>query len=190
MLELLQESLANAPIVNRGEYQYFIHPISDGVPSLDPELVREVSDHIFEVADMDVDKILTIEAMGIPVATALSLKSGIPMTIVRKRMYGLDGEIPLSQSTGYSKGELYINDINEGDRVLIVDDVISTGGTLMALLESIQQIGAVISDIVVVIQRGEGLSNLKNKGFDVKTLVSIDVGPEGVIIKEVCGEPL
>ncbi|MHC1575931.1 MAG: hypoxanthine/guanine phosphoribosyltransferase [Methanosarcinaceae archaeon] len=188
MLDILVESLKNAPIVDRGEYSYFIHPITDGVPSLDPRLIDEVVDHMIDIADMNVDKILSIEAMGIPLATALSLKSGIPFTIVRKRQYGLEGEVKLSQSTGYSKGELYINGIDRGDRLLIVDDVISTGGTLKVLIKALQDMGANISDVIVVISRGKGASKLRETGLNVTTLVDIDVNSEGVIIKEVAGE--
>lgn len=104
MLERLKDSLVNSPVIKRGEYNYFIHPISDGVPSIDPRLIEEIANYIIRIADMDVDTILTIEAMGIPVANALSLKTGIPLTIVRKRPYFLEGEVELSQSTGYSKG--------------------------------------------------------------------------------------
>ncbi|MDG6242925.1 MAG: hypoxanthine/guanine phosphoribosyltransferase [Methanolobus sp.] len=184
MLKILHASLLNAPIVHRGDYHYFIHPISDGVPSLHPGLLEEVTDHIIAMTGKDFDKILAIEAMGIPLATAISMKTGIPFSIIRKRSYGLDGEIRLSQETGYSKGELYINDIRKGDRVLIVDDVISTGGTLMALIKALEGTGAVISDTVVVIERGDGVSRLRQMGIDVKTLVRIDVTENGVLIED------
>jgi adenine phosphoribosyltransferase len=188
MLERLKESLTKAPIIRRGDYYYFIHPISDGVPTITSELIEEVSGYILEIADTNVDRILTIEAMGIPVATALSLKTGIPLSIVRKRKYELEGEVVLSQSTGYSKGELYINGIAEGERVLIVDDVISTGGTLRSLISALQDIGAIVCDVVVVIERGEGSLRLKEMGIDVTTLVKIDVNKDGVVIEEVAGE--
>jgi adenine phosphoribosyltransferase len=84
MLEILKKSFKGFPIVKRGEYSYFIHPISDGVPSLEPELLQEIAEFIAERADMDVDKILTIEAMGIPLATTLSLLNDIPFGILRK----------------------------------------------------------------------------------------------------------
>lgn len=188
MLELLKRSLIEAPIIKRGEYYYFIHPISDGVPILNPELIEEISDHISDIADTNIDRILTVEAMGIPIATALSLKTGIPMSIIRKRKYELDGEVKLSQSTGYSKGELYINGILNGDRVLIVDDVISTGGTLHALVKALNGIGAIICGIIVVIERGDGSSRLAESGIDVTTLVKIDVNEKGVSIMEASGD--
>ncbi len=138
---------------------------------------------------MNVDTILTVEAMGIPVANALSLKTGIPLTIVRKRPYFLEGgEVELSQSTGYSKGVLYINGLKKGgDRIIIVDDVISTGGTLLALVKALQTIGVEVMDVISVIGRGDGYLKLRELGVEPKILVTIDVGEKGVEIKDVFG---
>ncbi len=183
MLEKLHESLLSAPVVRRGDYNYFIHPISDGVPFLEPELLEEITTHITEIADMDIDRILTIEAMGIPLATSLSMRTGIPFSIIRKRQYALDGEIVISQKTGYSKGELYVNAVKKGDKVLIVDDVISTGGTLLALMSALRDAGVKISDVIVVIERGEGASRLRDLGFKIKTLVRISVNKDRVSIE-------
>ncbi|HMK45517.1 MAG TPA: hypoxanthine/guanine phosphoribosyltransferase [Methanocella sp.] len=180
MLKLLKESLRSAPIVKRGTYNYFIHPISDGVPVVKPELLREVIACIVKSADLDVDKIVTIEAMGLPIGSALSQITDIPFIIVRKRKYDLPGEIAIHQATGYSKGELYLNGINPGDRILIVDDVISTGGTLAAVLKALELAGAEVKDIVVVIERGAGKRIIRNMGYEVQTLITIDVDESGV----------
>ena len=138
MLERLKKSLLEAPVFKRGSYNYFIHPITDGVPEVRPELIREVTANIVRVADLEVDKIVTVEAMGIPIGIGLSIICDIPLVIIRKRKYGLPGEIEISQTTGYSKSQLFLNGINKGDRVIVVDDVISTGGTLLATLESLK----------------------------------------------------
>ena len=182
MLERLKRSLLEAPIVMRGNYAYFIHPISDGVPELKPELIREVVTNILKIAELDVDKIVTIEAMGIHVGTALSLATDIPLVILRKRKYELPGEIAVHQITGYSKGELYLNGIEKGDRVLIVDDVISTGGTMIATIRALERAGAEIKDIVAVIERGDGAEKVRETGYNIKTLVKIDVDENGVRI--------
>jgi adenine phosphoribosyltransferase len=94
----------------------------------------------------------------------------IPMTIVRKREYKLPGEVAVHQTTGYSKGELYINGIRKGDRVVIVDDVVSTGGTLRALLAALKIAGADVVDVCVAIQRGT-----PDIGRPYKALVTINV---------------
>jgi len=188
MLEKLKKSLEEAPVIQKeydGQtYNYFIHPISDGIPETEPAILEEIADYI--IADgktVGVDKIVTIEAMGMPIATALSLKTGIPVVVIRKRKYGLIGEIELSQSTGYSKGALFINGISKDERILLVDDVISTGGTLLPILEILKQNGADIAGVYCVIGRGDGAKRIKDKtGTDVTVLVDISVSESGVTV--------
>ncbi len=180
MLDRLKKSLLDAPVFKRGEYNYFIHPITDGVPEIRPELIIEEEGQIVRIADLDVDKIVTVEAMGIPIGIALSIITDIPLVIIRKRKYGLPGEIEVGQVTGYSKSQLFLNGINRGDKVIIVDDVISTGGTLMATLESLKFAGAIIKDVVVVIERGDGANRLRAKGYNIRTMVEVKVDDKKV----------
>jgi adenine phosphoribosyltransferase len=171
MLHRLIRSLETCPIVKRGDYNYFIHPITDGVPSLDPALLREVATAMIKVMDLDrVDRIIAAEAMGIPVGSIISCMTDLPLNIVRKREYLLPGEIPLHQVTGYSKGKLYLNGVNPGERVVVVDDVISTGGTTKALLAALGKTGADVADICFAIKRGEA-----DIGRPYKALVTIEV---------------
>ena len=153
-MEQLIRSLETAPVVTRGEYEYFVHPVTDGIPLVEPALLREISRAILETSAVaGATKILTAEAMGIHIATALSLESDLPFVIARKRSYGFEDEIPVHQETGYGESELYVNGIEEGDRLLVVDDVLSTGNTLSALTSAATQSGAEIESIVVVIRR-------------------------------------
>ena len=175
-MERLEQSLLEAPIVEKEGYHYFVHPISDGVPMLEPELMREVVIGIIRRAELeDVDRIVTPEAMGIHISTAVSLMTDIPLVVVRKRSYGLDGEVALHQQTGYSESEMFINDVHAGDRVLVLDDVLSTGGTMAAILSALEDIGADIADSVAVIEKVGGSDAVREAGYDVKTLVTVDV---------------
>jgi adenine phosphoribosyltransferase len=171
MLDKLVESLETCPIVRRGDYNYFIHPITDGVPIVDPALLREVCTAMIKMLDLTgVEKIVVVEAMGIHIGSVLSTMTDIPMTIMRKREYKLPCEIAVHQTTGYSKGELYLNGVYKGDRVVIIDDVISTGGTMRALLQALEIAGADVMDICIAIQRGD-----PDIGRPYKSLVKIEV---------------
>ena len=123
-----------------------------------------------------IDIILAIEAMGIPLAAALCLSSGKPLVICRKRSYGLPGETPIDQSTGYSKGQLYLNDIDQGSRVLIVDDVVSTGGTLHPILKAVEGTGATVQDCWIVFEKGDGMNKIREQGsWPLNSLVRIEM---------------
>jgi len=180
-MDRLRESLHEAPIIDKDGYDYLVHPISNGVPMLDPALLREVVVRIMRQADLQVDKIVAPEAMGIHLATAVSLQSDVPLVVIRKRSYGLDDEVALHKTTGYSESEMYINDIDPDDTVLIIDDLLSTGGTLAAICDALDDIGAEISDIVVVIRK-VGDSAMDDVDHDVTSLVDITVDDGEVTI--------
>jgi adenine phosphoribosyltransferase len=185
MGRLLRESLENARVVKFGDYEYFVHPLTDGVPEIHPHLLEEVVDDVLAIADVDVDRIVTAEAMGIPIGTALSLRTGVPFTILRKRRYGLDGETEIGQSTGYSKGALYVNGVKPGDRVLLVDDVVSTGGTLGPVLDAFRDMNVTVKDVVVLVEKGTGRGDVeKRHGIPIHTLAAIDIKDGRVIVRE------
>ncbi len=182
---LLEKTLEEAPVVDKDGYHYFIHPITDGVPGIDPELLREVTARFVKALDtLDFDKIVCVEAMGIHLGASLSNVLDRPMVIVRKRSYGLEGEIEVIQRKGYGEERLYINGIEEGDRIVVVDDVVSTGGTLKAVLPALEEAGAEIVDVLVAICRGGAEEVEEETGHRVKYLVKVEVGPDGVEVVE------
>ena len=187
-MDQLRQSLLDAPIIEKGDYEYFVHPVSDGVPMLRPELLREIVIKIIRKADLeDIDKIVTPAAMGIHISTAVSLMTDIPLVVIRKRQYGLAGEVSLAAQTGYSESEMYINDVEEGDRVLVLDDVLSTGGTMKAILDALEHIGAEVIDVVAVIKKA-GPNELDDAGYSVKTLINVTVEDGEVLITDPHGD--
>ena len=187
-LEIIKQSLIEAPIVKKGEYYYIVHPITDGVPEIKPELLNEVVEEMQKRIEKcgPFNKIVTIEAMGIPIASALSLKMKIPFVIIRKRSYGLSDEVEVKQKTGYSKSKLYINGLKKGDRIIIVDDVLSTGGTLSAIISSIKRLGVIINGIFIAVDKGNVAKKLIEK-FKIKIdiLVNIDIVDDKILIKNI-----
>ena len=177
-LTVLQDSLRGAPIIWKGEYPYFIHPISDGIPRMEAEVLRATRDLIVSMVDWSqIDLIVSVEAMGLPLLAAVGEATGKPTVVIRKRSYGMEGEVRVDVSTGYSSSTAYINDISPGERLLIVDDVISTGGTLEPLLESLEGMGAVLQDVIVAIEKGEGRVRLSEERSEwpIRTLSRIDI---------------
>ena len=184
-IDLLRESLVNAPVIWKGDYPYFIHPITDGVPRLDAKVLSAVTDLSIEAIDWStIDLILGIEAMGLPLTSPISVRTGIPLVIARKREYGLEGEVIIDQNTGYSKGSMYLNDIQPGEKIAIVDDVLSTGGTLKSVIEGVRKTVAQIQDILVVVEKGKGLEMLKSQypEINIESLVKLEMDGDKIII--------
>ena len=177
-LSVLQDSLRGSPIIWKGEYPYFIHPISDGIPRMDADVLRATRDLIVEMVDWSkVDLVVSVEAMGLPLLAAVGDATGKPTVVIRKRQYGMEGEVQVDVATGYSQSPTYINDIEPGERILIVDDVISTGGTLEPILATLEKMGVILQDIVIAIEKGEGRERLAKERPDwpIRTLARIDI---------------
>ena len=177
-LETLQDSLRGAPIIWKGDYPYFIHPISDGIPRMEAEVLRATRDLIVDMVDWsEIDIVVSVEAMGLPLLAAVGEATGKPTVVIRKRSYGMEGEVRVDVSTGYSSSTAYINDIKPGERILVVDDVISTGGTLEPLLEALEEIGAILKGVVIAIEKGKGRERLAEErpNWPIQTLARIDI---------------
>ena len=184
-IEILKQSLIKAPIIWKGDYPYFIHPITDGVPRLEPDVLKAIIELSVPLIDwQSVDMILGIEAMGLPLMAPLSMRTGIPMVIARKRQYDLTGEIEINQETGYSKGSIFLNDIKQGENLVIIDDVLSTGGTIRSVIEGVNKTGAVIQNIVVVVEKGPGMATLQKEYPEIRfdSLVKLEMDGEKVVI--------
>lgn len=174
----LEKSLKEAPVIKKGDYNYVVHPLTDGIPYITPELLTEVTNNMIPMIQKQgkLDRIVTMEAMGIPLATALSLKMNIPFTIIRKRSYGLPGEISVEQQTGYSKSKLYINGLKSGDRIILVDDVLSTGGTLKAVLTVLQKMKVEVKAVYIAVYKGSCKEVISTQyHIPIITLAPIDV---------------
>jgi adenine phosphoribosyltransferase len=154
-----------------------------------PEVLRQISELIIKNFDLNVDKIVAIEAMGIHLATALSLATDIPFVIIRKRQYGLDGELTIHKKTGYGESPLYVNDLHKGERVLLIDDVVSTGGTLINTIEALKEIGVDLVTIIAVLEKGDGKKLVeKETGCKVNSVVKLHVEDGKVVVDGVVGE--
>ena len=123
-----------------------------------------------------IDRIAAIEARGFLFATPLAYHLGIPIALVRKKNK-LPGEtIKKNYSLEYGEDsiEIHKSDVNAGEKILVVDDLIATGGTLTAACELIESVGAKVEEIFTVIglpflNYGKTLSRYK-----IKTLVEYD----------------
>ncbi|HDO20012.1 MAG TPA: orotate phosphoribosyltransferase [Candidatus Bathyarchaeota archaeon] len=125
------------------------------------------------------DKIAGVPTAGIPFATLIAYKLKKPLIYVRKRSERLHG-----------RGKLVEGVLLKGERVILVDDVATTGISLLLTAESIINHGGVVAGGVVLVDREQGAEeNLKSRGIQLYSLVKISSAAkllfnEGLISKE------
>ena len=154
-----------------------MNPLSSGVPEIPTEALWGCAFEVARVSEVKrSNKIVTPEAMGIQIATAVSLVTGIPMLVIRKKSYMLPTEIRITKRTGYAEEVMYANGLKSGDSVLLVDSIIATGGTYVAIIKELLANGIKLADAVAVIERAEfkGVERVeKETGVKVKTLIRL-----------------
>lgn len=123
-----------------------------------------------------VDAVAGIESRGFVIATALALKFGKGMVMVRKA-----GKLPgktLKKSYDIEYGsaimELQQSAIKKGENILVADDLIATGGTAVAAAQLIEEIGGKVSGFAFIIELTDlhGADRLRKLGYKVQSLVT------------------
>ncbi|MBS9422739.1 adenine phosphoribosyltransferase [Photorhabdus caribbeanensis] len=175
---LLEDVYENARVVNSGKALTTVNEFTDQLPALRPQVLIEVAHRIIQLMDLKVDKIVTEEDKGAPLATAISLFTGIPLAMARWYPYGLDemNNTVVQISSEYFEGKMYLNGIEPGDRVSIIDDTLSTGGAVISLIEAVQKRGGEIKDVICAVEKvqNNGKNKVKDKtGIEVKTIMKI-----------------
>ncbi len=173
----IEKAYLDSKIVMKGDYPYFINSISDGNPPVTRELLDEIVGSFQRLADMDTDLYLAPEAMGIPIASALTMRTGVPFQIIRKRGHNIPGEIVITKSTGYETSKLYVSSIEPGTKVILVDDVLSTGGTMEATVKALRDHGIIVERALVVLNKSPDIEAFSKK-IDLEICSLIDVGVE------------
>lgn len=185
MLEKVKELVENSPVIMKGDYPYAILSLTDGVRHVDPSVLKEVIDRMKEIGDFDVDLIMTPEAMGIPYAVPIALDLGIPFSVIRKREYGLDGEVRIEKKTGYGTSTMYINGVGKGDRVILIDDMVSTGGTLRSLVAGLRSTGCTIVQVLVAIEKDCHAKDFTEElGVPVRAVFGIETVGKKVVYRD------
>lgn len=179
-LQEIIEKLKNSEVIDKNGYKYIILPFDikafpSDIRALSDALQSEITKTL---GGRDFDKIVTIESKGILISTLIALNLNKPLYIIRKRSLHLPGEMKVEKSTGYEKSDVYINDLNEGDKIIIVDDLISTGGTLKAILGALQKKKCLINGIFVIFDKpdyGGSKYIRKNHSIPLRTLIKIKI---------------
>jgi orotate phosphoribosyltransferase len=127
-----------------------------------PKTLRMIAEIMAKLAEkIEFDKVAGPELGAVPIATALSLETGKPLVIVRKK------------PKGHGTGSQIEGEIRKGDRVLLVEDVTTTGGSVLRAAEVIEREGGEIAGILVVVDREEGAEESIGKKYPFIPLLRV-----------------
>lgn len=128
------------------------------------------------ISNLKFDKIAGLESRGFIFGTPVAIASGVPFVPVRK-----PGKLPrktISESYDLEYGsatvEIHVDAVKKGDRVVIIDDLIATGGTACAAAHLIEKAGGTVEAILCVIELPALKGREKLAGYRVETLVEFE----------------
>jgi len=143
----------------------------------DPEAFRYTCDLLYDrYKNMKIDKVVSIDARGFIFGAVLAYKLGVGLVLVRKK-----GKLPpetiqeeYTLEYGTNVVEISKHGIQKGDQVLIVDDLIATGGTVSAAVKLVEALGGDVMECAFVIELPDLKGRDKLKGYKIFKLCEFE----------------
>ena len=109
-----------------------------------PELCSDISDYLSTNLPEETTKIIGIESRGFLFGFPMAIKSKTPFILIRKKGKLPFKKVSLQYNLEYGKEEIemHIDSVNRGDKVVIHDDLLATGGTAAAAAKMVRSMGA------------------------------------------------
>lgn len=129
-----------------------------------PVILSEIAKLITEAISNDsIDKVAGPALGAVPIATAVSLESKLPLLMIRK------------EKKGYGTSKLIEGELNPDDEVIVVEDVTTTGGSLLKAIKAIEDNGGKVKRAFVVVDREEGAKEaFEKEGITLEPLISVN----------------
>ena len=129
----------------------------------DPELLREIANHLAKLIPGDTEVLAGLEMGGIPIATALSIKTNLSVVFVRKKAKEY-GTCKLAEGIDVTSR-----------RVCIIEDVVTTGGQIILSANDLRKLGAQVEHVLCVIQRDKNSGDaLRKEGLHIIPLFTME----------------
>ena len=126
-----------------------------------PEILDAVAEGLLSKIPENTARLAGPELGAIPLVTALGLKSGIPFLLVRKK------------AKDYGTKNMVEGLYNKGEKVVLVEDVLTTGGQAVSAADSLSELGLEVLKIICVIDREEGAGEtVKKAGYILDPLLT------------------
>jgi orotate phosphoribosyltransferase len=128
----------------------------------EPALLRRLGAHLARLVPKETLRLAAPELGAVLLGGAVSMESGLPLVLVRK------------EPKGYGTSKQIEGRFEPGDRVTVIEDVVTTGGDSLRSAQVLRDAGVEVIHLVVVLDRGEGgEENIRNAGIPYSPLFRI-----------------
>jgi adenine phosphoribosyltransferase len=169
------------------KFSFFATAVTDNIPPLSHAL----SEAICLLARLHIEHADTAtlgvgeEDRGAMITADILRQYRLPRTLARWAPSGVLGEVAVEIANEYlveGTTQLYLNGVRPGDRILLIDDLVSTGGTLVALIRAITLAGGEVTEVFTIGEKTENKGRAlvaEATGLAIKTLIATDLVVRG-----------
>lgn len=126
-----------------------------------PEILKKIASEVIDIEN-NFDAVAGVAVGAVPLAVSVSLACGKPYIIIRK------------EQKGHGLASLFIGEVS-GKKILLVEDVTTSGGSAIFGIEQIRNAGGIIENVISVVDRNEGATETVNKmGINLVPLVRME----------------
>jgi purine operon repressor len=176
--------IGNSDRLLPGEYLYLTDILGN------PQIVQRAGRIIASVyADVKIDVVMTIVTKGIPLAYAVASQLNVPVVIVRRDSKVTEGPtVSINYVSGSAKRiqtmVLSKRSFALGSRVLIVDDFMKAGGTIIGMISLLEEFNASVAGIAVLVEAEKIQERLVDDYLSLVQLANVDVKEKKINVKE------
>ncbi|WP_251554309.1 pur operon repressor [Neobacillus muris] len=155
-----------------------------------PQIVQKAGRIIASAyADAKIDVVMTIATKGIPLAYAVASQLNVPVVIVRRDSKVTEGPtVSINYVSGSAKRiqtmVLSKRSLKEGSQVLIVDDFMKAGGTVLGMVSMLEEFNASVSGIAVLVEAEETEERLVDDYLSLVKLSNVDLKEKKINVHE------
>lgn len=171
----LAKDMLEAPIIPVGDYQFRAYSFGERGTTINPALMKEVRNGLISAIDelnLSYSSLVSIHTTGALWASLVAVELEVPLHLFTQYPSNIIGQRKLIQTTGYYSREIYSPDMSQIDNCVIVDDVLSTGGTLETIVGGLREDGSNPLAAVCVTDKGGKAESLSGKlGLPIRCLM-------------------
>lgn len=142
-------------------YRYVILPLESRAHPLFLRACVSGIERLMKEEIKSANVLLAIESKGFIITPIIAVRQNLGWVAVRKRDYLLEDQIVIHQRKAFKGGtDLFCVGLKRGDRVLLIDDIFSSGGTVTSTVEAVRDKGVKVCGICAIYTRGSGLEEI------------------------------
>jgi len=169
----------NQKLVWVKDRNFLVNPLTDHYPTTTYEILDDVVKSLEKLTDFSkANKLIGEEDRGGFLVAVMAYYLKKPFGMVKWNPNGLNDGVSVDFRNAYTEGKMYLSGVEKGDKVILIEDMVDSGGSIIGMIELCKKAEVELIDILVVAEKEEfqAVARIKKEtGRDIKLLLKFNV---------------